>query len=561
MRAFILTAVMMVLAFTIHAQEPTRPAGEVDLEGKKLKLIGDLKALEAEGAKLDGPIARAYSKVAVADSAWYLDKVWSEKLLREAYDLTLPDENERARLRNQPPGTNPAEPAPATGSTARVRNWVMRVASRDKPFFDQMTKYAKEQLGRAQQVATSAALALGPAMAGDVQTASKYVLDAADADPTQIFTLGSIHAIAIKDRAAADALTMAYIDRLRSLQLSGTALSRVYGFLGEAILPDPYYMKAAGVEIPPAGPEAIRAYISFVLESGTGLLQQSPDSVANLYLGLRWAWQAVQQYAPDLAAPYLQLESLARAAGGRFIMPSTTSPPASPEGYVEARGKALDSRSRSDIILAISAAMFAGEFKEARRLLDLLPAGDDRDQQAEELNYREAMSQIKSGEDYEAEQLARKLTTASHIWSVYAGLVKGSIKKQDHLWAGSLSREALKRLKQKADKSDVPRMIAQFATMIAPTDDVLALDLLGELVDSANHAGIDTSVGYPGFDVSVFTIMMPKYGYRMRDEANNLKDRLQRVAVLGALYHWEADQIRKAGDITKPPKSAEAKLY
>jgi len=80
-------------------------------------------------------------------------------------------------------------------------------------------------------------------------------------------------------------------------------------------------------------------------------------------------------------------------------------------------------------------------------------------------------------------------------------------------------------------------------------------------VDSANHAGIDTSLGYPGFDVNVFTVMLPRYRERMRDDANSPKDRLQRVAALGVLYRWEGEQLRRAGDNGKPPKNDEAKLH
>src|SRR5215831_80772 len=235
MRALMLTASLVLLTFRVHGQGAIRPAAKVDLDGQKIRLIGDLKALEAEGAKLDGPIARAYAKLAVADPAWYLDKAWSQKLLREAYDLTLPDATERERLRNQPVGTNPVEPTPATGAIGTVRNWAMRVASRDKSLFEQMTKYAREQLGREQEVSTASGFAGAAAMAGDLNTASKYVLQAADADPTQNSTLWSIYNIAVKDRGAADALIIGYINRVKGLELSGTALSRVYSFLGQAI--------------------------------------------------------------------------------------------------------------------------------------------------------------------------------------------------------------------------------------------------------------------------------------------------------------------------------------
>jgi hypothetical protein len=435
----------------------------------------------------------------------------------------------------------------------------MRVASRDKSFFDELTRHAKDQLGRQQQVSTFSVLAAAAATAGDLKTASNYVLEAAAADPTQNSTLGSIYTVAAKDRSAADDLVVAYIDRLKGLQLSGAALSRVYFFLGEAILPDPYRAKMLGPDIPPAEPDAIRAYIAYVIESGTELLQREPGSATSLQWGLLWAWQGVQRYAPDLTTAYLQLEASARAMGARFPIPSTIPPPASPYSYVEARDQALGSRSASDIIRAVSAATLADEFKEARRLLDLLPPGTQRDEQTEEVNYREAMSDIRSGEIYAAEHLARKLAKPHHLVAAYSGLVKAGVKKDDQYYATSLSSEAIKRLKQTADKQDLPWMIGTFATTLAPVDEILALGLFEDLVDAANHAGLDTSVGYPGFNVAVFTAMLPKYRDRMCDEANRLKDRLQRVAALAVVYRWDVEQIRKSGGRDKPSKGQVAK--
>jgi hypothetical protein len=555
----VLTASIILLSCPVSAIARTGTADDGTLEGKKLGLLADLKALEAEGAKLDRPVARAYAIVAIADAAWYLDKAWSEKLLRDGYDLTLPDESERERLRNQPAGTNPAEPTEAAGAIMTVRNWAMRLASRDKAFFDKMSRYAKEQLGRSQQVSTSAALADAASVAGDFKTASKYVLTAADADPTQISTLGSISTIAAKDRDAADELVAVYIDRLRGLRLSGTALSRVYGFLGEAILPDPYRLTMLGVQIPPAGADTVRLYVSYVIESGNDLLKRSPSSVANLYLGLKWAWQGVQEYAPDLATPYLQLEALARAAGATFVMPSTAPLLTNPHSLLETGSRTLDVHSSTDIIRAASTAVMAGEFKEARRLLDLLPVGTERDQQIEDLNYREGISDVKKGELYDAEQLARKLFRPYHILAVYSGLVKARVKKGEGDWATSLSGEAIKRLKQTAERQDLPWMIGTFASTIAPVDEMLALGLFEDLVDAANHAGLDTSVGYPGFNVSVFTVMLPHYHERMSEDASSLKDRLQRVAALAAVYRWDVENLKAAADHSERDKAAKAK--
>jgi hypothetical protein len=64
-------------------------------------LFFELRALDAEAAELRKPRARARAKVEIADAAWSLDMEWAKKLLREAYELTFPEDEERDRLRRQ----------------------------------------------------------------------------------------------------------------------------------------------------------------------------------------------------------------------------------------------------------------------------------------------------------------------------------------------------------------------------------------------------------------------------------------------------------------------------
>src|ERR1051326_7204275 len=65
-------------------QQETAEAKET-LALQRLNLVTDLKALEAEVAKIDPPFARAVAKAGIADAAWKLDPDWSKKLIREAY--------------------------------------------------------------------------------------------------------------------------------------------------------------------------------------------------------------------------------------------------------------------------------------------------------------------------------------------------------------------------------------------------------------------------------------------------------------------------------------------
>jgi hypothetical protein len=79
------------LAQTTSPPEPS--GGETAL--RRNLLLTDLRSLEIEVLKLDKPLARALAQAEIADAVWTLDKEWAKKLLREAYELTLPDEAEQ----------------------------------------------------------------------------------------------------------------------------------------------------------------------------------------------------------------------------------------------------------------------------------------------------------------------------------------------------------------------------------------------------------------------------------------------------------------------------------
>lgn len=85
----------------------------------------------------------------IADAAWLIDNEWAKKLLRDAYELTFPDEKERERLRQECIGAKPLPPTEVERARTNLRNRVFAVA-------DQAVK----QLGRA-PVAAELALSLG----------------------------------------------------------------------------------------------------------------------------------------------------------------------------------------------------------------------------------------------------------------------------------------------------------------------------------------------------------------------------------------------------------------
>src|SRR5256885_5633986 len=111
MQGLSLTLILFLLVSSVNGQSVTvKPSTEDNADIERSLLISELQFLEAKSAKLDGPLTRALAKAEIADAAWSLDQEWAKKLLREGYELTFPDEAERAKLRNKPVGSPPAIP-------------------------------------------------------------------------------------------------------------------------------------------------------------------------------------------------------------------------------------------------------------------------------------------------------------------------------------------------------------------------------------------------------------------------------------------------------------------
>src|SRR5258708_26027864 len=123
-RVVLLLAVVLLTASSHRGQsiQNNRPNGaseEVRLEIDSL--LSDLRGLESRAAKLDQPFARASAKTEIADAAASLDRNWSMKLLREAYGLTFPEEEEQPNLRDRAIGSAPPAPSPLQIAAIAIR--------------------------------------------------------------------------------------------------------------------------------------------------------------------------------------------------------------------------------------------------------------------------------------------------------------------------------------------------------------------------------------------------------------------------------------------------------
>ena len=556
-----LPALMFLITATHYGQAPERVQGSRDAAQQKLWLTSELQSLDAESQKLSEPLARASAKTEIAAAAWTLDQPWAEKLLREAYVLTLPNEAQ-AKLRVAQIGAPPALPTPVERAGNDLRSRVLAIAARDKNFADELAGLGAKQLGREASQLSYANLASQAIKAGETQAAARYISQAIEVDPTLINAGFSILDLAAKDRAAADALIIQYIERLRAVPLSLTDQSafRVYAHLENLIFPSPLLAGERG-RIPPTGAAAMRAYVGFVIESMSRLESGAPGSAKIFRHFLLSTWPPLNQYAPDLAGAFLELEKLSRRPGEAAPVPAREAAgEAATDRYEKQVKDALDGGQPDESL--INSAISRGDFDKARRLLDKLPGGARKTQLLEAADAKEALSLSSKGDAAGAEQLAERLQGATFILQVYPPLLKACVASKDQACPARLVYQAVRQLKRAdttpltppagtpasavADSREMDRVLlslSRLAAQVTPASDALALELLDEIVEAANRSDVDTGQGRTGFDAAVFRLLAPKNEERARQAAEGFKDRLRRIVALASIYQVKSERL------------------
>ncbi len=261
MKRLILISVSVLLLTSSDKGQALKSADQVkdDSQVQKLIVFSELQSLETRASRLDAPLARAAAKAEIADAAWTLDKTWAQKLLTEAYELTFPGEEEQIKLRNRPAGSAPILPAEIDRARGEIRNRVLSIANRDKNFADQLFQSGAKRLGKYEEHFRDAVLAHQAIKDGRLDEAVRYIVQAIEADPTQITIVPEIQAIAAQDRAAADDLIVQYLEKLRRFPLSiDKTFGRVYLILNQLIFPGSI-TDLNGRPIAAPGPEVMRA--------------------------------------------------------------------------------------------------------------------------------------------------------------------------------------------------------------------------------------------------------------------------------------------------------------
>jgi hypothetical protein len=82
--------------------------------------------------------------------------------------------------------------------------------------------------------------------------------------------------------------------------------------------------------------------------------------------------------------------------------------------------------------------------------------------------------------------------------------------------------------------------LSKLATLIAPLDKQLALEVLDEVIAAANASALDTGQARTGFDVELFRKLSLRNEVRARQSAEAFKDRLRRIVALSAIYQTQA---------------------
>jgi hypothetical protein len=535
-----------------------------------------LRALESESRELLKPIDAAAARAEVGAAAWTLEREWAKSLLREALALTFPEEVDRARLRDRPVGAalqfGPAE----NGARGRVRRRIFQIAARDREFARELGDLAGRELGRVEETERSAAMAAQAADEGRLEEAAELVLRAAESEPTLINVGQAINHVAARDRAAADRLMLAYIERLRRLPLSVFTERNHMGMrvpLSFAIMLRPdelqFFSRPPTAPAPP-GREVVRAYVAFIVDTMTRIEQAGGD-LTQMHGFIVMVWPNMMQHAPEYAA---QLAALERAS--RF--PGRRPPPLrsfaeikvaydADKKYEELLKLARQTKDPHDLEVAASRAMTRKDFDEARKLVAMLKDGDLKTQLAEQVNARESQHLLSAGDLAGAERLARQLETVASILQTYPPLVRRLAKEADAGRAALLADEAARRLRAAAERQNAndtftPSALAQFAGAIRiykqtralealselalavePAAPQVALDLLDALVETARKARVTSEHGNPNFNPEAFARLSAADAGRVRSAAARLEDRLQRLSALAALCRGEAERL------------------
>jgi hypothetical protein len=526
-----------------HLEKKEPLSAEEILEMKRV-LLADLSSLAGVADKTHSPITKAAGKTEIADVVWMLDREWAQKLLLEAFNLSLPDREEK-KMQNDIQSKGFSVAGPSSGAIARglIRQRVLGIARRDPVFADKLIEAGKKDLGDWGKNATYSALAAEALKAGEIEQAGNHLTSLFDADPVDIGAGGGIREMAIYDRGEADRLTMEYITRLRQFSLTRHNAPRVFSNLRRAVFPVPPF-DSQGRKIPVAGPEVIRAWLEFTIESLTFLELKDTGATQELRLYILSLWPYVRNLAPDLTEAYFRLESVTRIPGRPDSLPAQSQDDRSKTDYQEKVGKISRESTSDQIIETFKLALGRQDYQQARLLLGFLKDKQKLSAYSEMLNEHESAYLLSKGEFLEALPLARELRSDNSILRVYPRLIESLIKQKEETEAQRLVSDALRILADNPDSKRRSLSLSTLAGLVLPLNQTMAIEILNQAVLSANRSDRTSPEIYkPDFETKVFSTLAEKREPEAVQIAFDLKDDLQRIFALNAIYQTRAKKI------------------
>lgn len=512
-------------------------------ELSRLVLTNSLKELESEAIKLDQPLARATAYSQIADVAWALDQDWAQSLLKRANELTYPsyEEREQGRKSLSENGDDGSSESKLERDRVRVRRRILLIAARNAKFAAELAEAIGKDLGKTRESGVNVAYANNLTKAGDVTAAGNFILSAIEADPTQVWNGYAIYALADKNRPAADALILRYLELLKDFPLTSSNFPSVLNSLDVAVFADNVF-DPENRKVKPAAFEIIRAYLNFALSRMAALEQDQPGSLHLMRASLPRLWQRINVYAPELRSPFLALSRLA----GLENLPDVATAEGQRSHEDDLLKKADETGAAEDVERAIKAAIWRKDFATARKLADSLKTDKNRARFAEEINVEEALSFIEKKNLFEAGILAAKLDRPNNSLRVYALLIKTAATNKNKEQARDFAYEAVKRLKKFDESTPAPYLISELTRSTASVDTALALDLLDEMVQSLNHRQVSSDRGEIGFDPQAFVELSPANEARVQQAARNIADRLQRIIALSFACDWRVKELTRS---------------
>lgn len=541
---FVLTILLLGLHSYSFGQDSMDESTLNKIQIEKSSLITSLKILDGETDKLNSEIRKAFAKTEIADAMWHLDRETAKKILRKAFYLSLPNEEERQKLKKRTKETAPVEPTDADIDRFKVRSQILKIARRDSGFVEELTKISQQQLGEIEKAETYNSLAVKAIKDNKINEAKDFINQAIQIDPTQ--QIGwSIMQMAAENRELADELVLQYIQTLQTIPLSAESFFRAISSLQMAVFPQPVFDFGQNRQIPHSSPAVIKTYINLILGKMTTFEKNLSGSMSQHRADLNSLWMPLNQYAPELLDDWHWLEQITRGNGKSPIDQTLKSQQEKfQDRYEENMEEALESKDTKVLFQAIREAVYRNEFQTARKLLMVIEDEELEEKAADYINSNEAIWLTKKGKILEAEKLARKLKYGKYILNTFPVIIEKCVELKEQSCAYSFSNDMIKFLR-KNDTEKIPAYsFSRLVKSVYKLDDSMALNISEELVKILNSRKESKDINL-GFDEEIFSMLAEKDEMRTIQLAESFSNRFPRIIALTQIYKWKAKALLK----------------